>query len=65
MCGTVVFTGWVIERRDFKIVEGEALIGGTSVDNSINLGAYALCSLMELGKCDDVVRGTCSGYYDT
>ena len=25
----------------------------------------ALCSSMELGKCDDVVRGTCSGYYDT
>ena len=25
----------------------------------------ALCSSTELGKCDDVVRGTSSGYYDT
>ena len=25
----------------------------------------ALCLAIEFGKCDDVVRGTCSGYYDT
>ena len=38
---------------------------GISMQNGLIVLNGALCSLMELGKCDDVVRGTCSGYYDT
>ena len=31
----------------------------------MDLLGTALFSTMELSKCDDVVCGTCSGYYDT
>ena len=38
---------------------------GISMQNGSIVLNIALCSSMELGKCDDVVRGTCSGYYYT
>ena len=48
-----------IPIRNYASYVGISMQNGSIVLNS------ALCSSMDLGKCDYVVRGTCSGYYDT